>query len=116
MSANNNRKDIDTPGVAEAESLFDIVSYLISAARLSLDESPRYGSARLLVGAVRLIAAADAMDGMEVDDSLREWKRSMDENLMKVMNFFPEYVEWLGDLTREVAQEVTGRNLGTKAG
>jgi hypothetical protein len=113
MSAQN-PKDIDTAAVPEAESLFELVSYLISAARLTLDEAPRYGSARLLVGATRLIAAAEAMEGVEVDDTLRAWKTSMDENLLKVMNFYPEYVEWLGALTREVAQEVTGRNLAAE--
>ena len=109
-------KNHDTVAQPDAESLFEIVSYLISAARLSLDEAPRYGSARLLVGAIRLIAAAEAMDGVEVDDTLREWKRSMDENVMKVMNLYPDYTQWLGDLTREVAQEVTGRNLATPPG
>jgi hypothetical protein len=104
-------KDIDTVAPAQAESLFDIVAYLISAARLSLDEAPRYGSARLLVGAVRLIAAAEAMDGVEVDDTLREWQRAMNENLMKMMNFYPEYADWLSGLTRDVAREVTARNL-----
>jgi hypothetical protein len=91
------------------DSLFEIVSYLISAARLTLDEPPRHGSARLLVGAVRLIAAAE--ENGTADDTLRAWKASMDENLMKVMNFYPEYEQWLGGLTREVAEEVTRRNL-----
>ena len=95
--------------MTEHESLFEIVSYLISAARLTLDEPPRHGSARLLVGAVRLIAAAE--DRGEVDDTMLAWKHSMDENLMNVMNFYPEYEQWLGGLTREVAEEVTRRNL-----
>jgi hypothetical protein len=113
MSAQKPKND-NRVTVPEGESLFEIVTYLISAARLSLDEAPRYGSLRFLVGASRLIAAADAMDGVEVDDTLREWKRSTDENLLKVMNFYPEYVEWLGDLTREVAQEATERSLASK--
>jgi hypothetical protein len=95
--------------MSESDPLFEIVSYLISAAKLTLDEPPRHGSARLLVGAVRLIAAAEERG--EVDDTLRDWKASMDENLMKVMNFYPEYEQWLGGLTREVAEEVTRRNL-----
>jgi hypothetical protein len=109
-------KDIDTVAPAEAESLFEIVSYLISAARLSLDEAPRYGSARLLVGAVRLIAAAEAIEGVEVDDTLREWQGAMNENLMKVMNFYPQYVDWLNGLTLDVAREVTARNLTSSPG
>lgn len=112
----NGPKEHDTVASSEPESLFEIVSYLISAARLSLDEAPRHGSARLLVGAVRLIAAAEAMEGVEVDETLRGWKRSMDANIMKVMNLYPEYVRWLSDLTREVADEVTERNLGAPLG
>jgi hypothetical protein len=96
--------------VTERESLFEIVSYLISAARLTLDEPPRHGSARLLVGAVRLIAAAEERG--EADDTMLAWKASMDDNVMKVMNLYPEYAQWLGGLTREVAEEVTRRNLG----
>jgi hypothetical protein len=110
MSTQKPRND-NNAALPEAESLFELVSYLISAARLSLDEAPRYGSLRLAVGASRLIAAAEAMDGVEVDDTLREWKKSMDENMLKVMNFYPEYVDWLGELTRQVAQEATNRNL-----
>jgi hypothetical protein len=112
MSAHNTKNN--DAAMPEGESLFELVSYLISAARLSLDEAPRYGSLRLVVGASRLIGAAETMDGMEVDDTLREWKRSMDENLLKVMNFYPEYVEWLGELTRDVAREATDRNLAGK--
>lgn len=97
--------------MTERESLFEIVSYLITAARLTLDEAPRNGSARLLVGAVRLIEAAEAKGDGELDDTLREWRAAMDENLMKVMNFYPDYERWLGELTREVAEEVTRRNL-----
>ena len=56
------------------------------------------------------------MDGVEVDDTLLGWKQSMDENIMKVMNLYPEYVTWLSDLTRGVADEVTARNLETQLG
>jgi hypothetical protein len=113
MSARKPRSENNVV-VPEGESLFELVSYMISAARLSLDEAPRYGSLRLVVGASRLIGAAEAMDGVDVDETLREWKKTMDENLFKVMNHYPEYVEWLGDLTREVAREATDRNLAEK--
>jgi hypothetical protein len=72
-------------------------------------EPPRHGSARLIVGALRLIDAAEERG--EVDDTLLAWKAAMGENVMKVMNFYPEYEQWLGGLTREVAEEVTRRNL-----
>ncbi|MCW3008698.1 MAG: hypothetical protein JWP17_3324 [Solirubrobacterales bacterium] len=95
----------------EGESVFDLACYLISSARLAMDETPRYGSLRLIVAASRLIAAAEAMEGVPPDDTLLEWKRSIDENLFKVMNQYPEYGEWLADLTRTVGREATQRNL-----
>jgi hypothetical protein len=95
----------------EPESVFELACYLISSSRLSIDEAPRYGSLRLLVGASRLIAAAEAMPGVEVDDTLRKWKEEIDTNLLKVMNEYPEYLEFLSELTREVGREATDRNL-----
>jgi hypothetical protein len=95
----------------QPDSLFELMTYLVSAARLSLDESPRYGSLRLLVAASRLVATAEATEGLEVDDTIRAWKQSIDENMLNVMNQFPDYVEWLGDLTRTVGEEAAARNF-----
>jgi hypothetical protein len=95
----------------QRDSIFEIVSYLVACARLTLDEAPRYGSQRLLVGASRLIAAAEALEGAEVDPVLEDWKQSIDENVFKAALAYPEYVEWLGDLTRTVGRETAERNL-----
>lgn len=98
-------------GQQSTDSIFELVCYLISAARLSLDEAPRYGSTRLLVAASRLISVAEEIEGAAVDDVLRDWRRSIDANMFSVMDRFPEYVEWLSVLTRSLAEEATERNL-----
>jgi hypothetical protein len=91
------------------DSVFDLVCYLLSSARLSIDEAPRYGSVRMLVAASRLLASEA---GSDVDDPLlAEWKSSIDQNMFKVMDEYPEYLTWLGELTREVAEEATSRNM-----
>jgi hypothetical protein len=93
------------------DSIFEIVCYLVACARLTLDEAPRYGSQRLLVGASRLIAAAEDLEGAEPDPVLEEWKRSIDENIFKMALAYPEYVEWLSGFTRTVGRETVERNL-----
>jgi hypothetical protein len=95
----------------QRDSIFEIVSYLVSCARLTLDEAPRYGSQRLLVGASRLIAAAEGLERAEADPVLEDWKQAIDENVFKMALAYPEYVEWLSELTRTVGREATERNL-----
>lgn len=91
-------------------SVFELVCYLISSARLSLDEAPRYASIRLLVAATRLLSSQAVVPELD-DASLIAWKRSIEQNLLKVMDEYPEYHAWLSELVREVAEEATQRNL-----
>jgi hypothetical protein len=91
------------------DTVFDLVCYLLSSARLSVDEAPRYGSVRMLVAASRLLGSEAAAD--LDDDVLREWKRSIDENMLLVLDSYPEYLEWLGGLARDIAEEATNRNM-----
>jgi hypothetical protein len=95
--------------VPPRDSVFDLVCYLLSSARLSIDEAPRYGSVRMLVAASRLLGS-EACAGLD-DDVLDGWKRSIDDNMLKVLDSYPEYLDWLGGLTREVAEEATNRNM-----
>jgi Family of unknown function (DUF6092) len=90
-------------------TVFDVVAFLLSSARLSLDEAPRYASIRLLM-AVRRLLASDAAAALD-DPVLDAWNRAIDENLLKSMDRYPEYAEWLGELARSVAEETVARNL-----
>jgi hypothetical protein len=91
------------------DSTFALVAYLVSCARLTLDEAPRYGSQRLIVGASRLIASMG-----EHDPALAEIKEAIDDNAFKMALDYPAYVEWLSDLTRAISRETAERNLAER--
>jgi hypothetical protein len=79
-------------------------AFLVSAAGLTLVESPRNGAVRLLMAASRLV------ESFEPDDSLlREVKASIDENVVKVMWDYDGLVTWLNDLTHRVGAEARAR-------
>jgi hypothetical protein len=86
------------------ERLFELAAFLVSAAGLTLVESPRNGAVRLLMAASRLV------DSFEPDDPfLRELQASIDENVVKVMWDYDGLVIWLNDLTRLVGAEALAR-------
>jgi len=84
--------------------VFELAAFLVSAAGLTLAESPRNGAVRLLMAAGRLV------DSFEPDDPfLHELKASIDENVVKVMWDYEGLVSWLDDLTRRVGAEALSR-------
>jgi hypothetical protein len=90
--------------MSDDERIFDLAAFLVSAAGLTLVESPRNGAVRLLMAASRLV------DAFEPDDPfLRELKVSIDENVVKVMWDYDGLVAWLDDLTRRVGGEALAR-------
>lgn len=93
----------------EAE-LFEYVLYLVSCARLSLDEPPIYGSFRLIEGASRLIEAAPRW-GIGEDDALARARASIEEHKLQMIDEQDAYRDWLGELLGELAAEATERNL-----
>ena len=60
------------------EFLFDFVLYLVTCARLHLDEKPIYGAFRMIEGASRLIEAAESLPGWEVDAFLEEQRTAIE--------------------------------------
>jgi hypothetical protein len=86
------------------ERVFELAAFLVSAAGLTLVESPRNGAVRLLMAASRLV------DSFEPDDLfLRELKASIDENVVKVMWEYDGLVTWMNDLTYRVGAEALAR-------
>jgi hypothetical protein len=86
------------------ERVFDLVAFLVSAADLTLVESPRSGAARLLIAASRLI------DSFETDDPfLRDLKAAIDENVVKVMWDYDGLVRWLGETSGRIGEEALAR-------
>jgi uncharacterized protein DUF6092 len=87
------------------DRLFDLVVYLVSCSRLSLDEPVIYGSFRLLEGASRLI------DGETDDAFLLRCREEIEAEKLKMIDDPDGYREFLDRLLREVAAEATRRNL-----
>jgi len=87
------------------DRLFDLVVYLVSCARLSLDEPVIYGSFRLVEGASRLI------DGETDDPFLLRCRAEIEAEKLKMIDDPDGYREFLDRLLRDVAGEATRRNL-----
>jgi uncharacterized protein DUF6092 len=90
--------------VSDDPRLFELTAFLVSAAGLTLVESPRHGAVRLLMAASRLVESFGPDDPF-----LRDVKASIDENVVKVMWDYEGLVTWLDDLTRRVGAEALAR-------
>jgi hypothetical protein len=90
--------------VSDDPRLFELTAFLVSAAGLTLVESPRSGAVRLLMAASRLVQSFEPEDPF-----LRDVKASIDENIVKVMWDYDGLVTWLDDLTRPVGAEALAR-------
>jgi hypothetical protein len=97
---------------ARENRLFELVAYLVSCARLSLDEPPVYGSFRLVEAVGRVVDAADAL-GIPVDDEIRAARSQIEENKLRIVDDRDGYRIWLDGLLAGVAAEATRRNLGS---
>ena len=97
--------------VAPREFLFDFVLYLVTCARLHLDEKPIYGAFRMIEGASRLVEAAESLPGWEVDAFLSEQRAAIEANKARMTVDKDGFRQWLSDLAREMAAEATRRNL-----
>ncbi len=96
------------------DPLFDFILYLVTSARITLDERAIYGSFRLIEGASRLIEAAAEIPGLEVDDFLRTMRDSIDQNKARMMLEKDAYRNWLTDLATGLASESVKRNMGDR--
>lgn len=94
--------------------LFELVAYLVSCSRLSLDEPPIYGSFRLIEAVGRLVDAADAL-GIAVDSEIRNAREQIEANKLLIIDDHDGYRAWLDGLLTEVAAEATRRNLDSPA-
>lgn len=97
-----------------ADPLFEFILYLVTSARLSLDEKAIYGSFRLIEGASRLIDAAEGIPGLDTDEFLRTARASIDRNKARMMLDKDGYRDWLTDLAAGMASEAVRRSLGDR--
>ena len=87
------------------DPLFEFILYLVTSARLSLDEKAIYGSFRLI------IEAAEDIPGLDADDFLRAARDSIDRNKARTMLDKEGYRAWLTDLSAELASEAVRRSF-----
>ena len=95
------------------EIVFDLVLYLVTCARLNLDEKPIYGAFRLIEGASRLIEATEELTGAPADPFLVEQRAAIERNKARMTLDKQGFGDWLGDLARDMATEATKRNLNS---
>ena len=93
--------------------LFELVAYLVSCSRLSLDEPPIYGSFRLIEAVGRVVDAADAL-GITVDEEIRDARDEIEANKLLMIDDHDGYRSWLDTLLSDVAAEATRRNLDSE--
>ena len=96
------------------DRLFDIILYLVTCARLSVDEPVIYGSFRLIEGASRLIDVAEGLPGFEPDSFLREQRENIEREKSRTVDDQDGYQAWLTDLATRFALERVRRHLGGK--
>lgn len=97
---------------APENRLYELVAYLVSCSRLSLDEPPIYGSFRLIEAVGRVVDTADAL-GLHVDDEVREARAEIEKHKLLMIDDHDGYREWLDGLLAQVAGEARRRNLGS---
>jgi hypothetical protein len=99
----------------EADALFGHVAYLVCSAGLCLQEAPRFGALRLLVGASRLIDDAQGVEGRNVDAFLKECKAAIEAKQGTMWEEYPSFVAFLDEITHRIAEEATRRQLALPA-
>ena len=91
---------------AGTKTLLEFVVYLVSCARLSLEEPVIYGSFRLIEAASRLIAA---LDPDESDPFLARQRSLIETNKLLMIDHQAEYRSWLDELLRGIVAEAKRR-------
>ena len=84
---------------------FKLLSFLITSARGCVDEPPLYGSLRLVEAASRLI---EIMEGAKTNDQIVSMKRLIEEKKNIVMYDEEEFVTFLDELSKKLAEIIKG--------
>lgn len=91
------------------DDVFELLAFLVTSARLCVDEPKLYGTFRLLDAASRLIGFVFESEQLEDKQSLQQLKDEIDEKKFLMTTDQEEYVKFLDDLTRKVARELKQR-------
>jgi hypothetical protein len=97
------------------DALFELVLFLVASARLTLDETTTYGSFRLIDAASRLLQAAGADWGMDLEGLLAEAQARIDRDKLLWLQGPDPYKQFLSELVVQLTEEATRRNLEAPA-
>jgi hypothetical protein len=92
--------------------LFDLILYLVSCSRLSLEEPTIYGSFRLIEGAARVI---EALDPEGADGYLSRTRTQIEQNKLLMIDEPQEYQSWLDGLLRQIVAEAKLRQVDQRS-
>jgi hypothetical protein len=91
------------------DDVFELLAFLVTSARLCVDEPKLYGTFRLVDAASRLIGFVLESDRLEDKQPLQQLKDEIDEKKFLLTTDQEGYAEFLDDLTRKVARELKER-------
>jgi hypothetical protein len=92
------------------DDVLELLAFLVTSARLCVDEPKLYGTFRLVDAASRLIGFVLENDRLEDKQPLQQLKDEIDEKKFLMTTDQEEYVQFLDDLTRKVARELKQRD------
>ncbi len=91
------------------DEVFELLAFLVSSARLCVDEPKLYGTFRLVDAASRLLGFVLQSDQVQDKRSVQQLKDEIDEKKFLMTTDQEGYVKFLDDLTRKVARELKKR-------
>ena len=95
----------------DRDPLFELAVYLVSSARLSLEEPVVYGSFRLVEAILRVIDTDAVLNGEAADGFLQERRAEIDTEKLRMIEDHEGYRAWLDSLLREFAAETKRRSV-----
>ena len=92
--------------VISEEKFYELLSFMVTSAHLSVDEPDLYGSFRLIDGACRLIEFALESGQLEDEQFVGEFKEYADVRKHWMMTDEPGYLRFLEEATGKLAKEL----------
>lgn len=92
--------------VISEENFYELLSFMVTSAHLSVEEPELYGSFRLIDGACRLIGFALESGQLGNEEFVREFKEYADSRKDRMMTDEPGYLRFLEEATGKLAAEL----------
>jgi hypothetical protein len=98
--------------VISQENFYELLSFMVTSAHLSVEEPDLYGSFRLIDGACRLIDFALESGQLPDEEFVREFRDYADVRKHWMMTDEPGYLSFLEDATGKLARELKRQATG----